>query len=126
MQPDFINPMVLAYLGDAVFEVLVRQYLIVERNIVKPNDLQKEAIRYVSAVSHFQFMKEALKQNWLEEKEIDIYKRGRNTKNTKTETNEHRHSTGFEAIIGTLYLQQNQKRIEEIFELYKEFILKQK
>ena len=122
MNPDFINPMVLAYLGDSVFELLVREYLIVESVYIKPNDLQKQAIKYVSAPSHKSFVFYAMENNLLTEKEITIYKRGRNTKNTKNETSDHRHSTGFEAIIGQLYLEKNKERINEIFALYKDFI----
>ena len=122
MNPDFMNPMILAYLGDSVFELMVRNYLIVDKRIVKNKLLQAEAILYVSAKSHYQFMKEAIKQNWLSEKEMDAYKRGRNHKGPKNESKEHIHSTGFEAMIGMLYLEQNQERLEEIFQLFKEFV----
>ena len=122
MKPDLMNPMVLAYLGDAVFEVMVRDYLIVEKQIVKNRLLQAEAIKYVSAISHYQFMKEAIKQDWLNEREIDIFKRGKNNKGHKNETKEHHHSTGFEALIGTLYLEKNEIRLQEIFILFKEFV----
>lgn len=128
MKPEFINPLVLAYLGDGVFEVYVREYLIVEKKITKPDLLQKEAIKFVSAKAQAQFMKEAIKEQWLSEEEIGIYKRGRNAKNTRTMKNTsvivHNQSSGFEALIGHLYLLQNDKRINEIFELYKAFVMK--
>ena len=124
MRPELINSLILAYLGDAYFELLVREYLIREVNIAKPHEYQRHAIRFVSAKSQMAFMAKAIENGWLSEAEINMYKRGRNTKNgSKNETEAHRHSTGFEAIIGHLYLVENKTRIMEIFELYKEFYL---
>lgn len=122
MRPELINANVLAYLGDGIFEVLVRDYLVKDSGLVKPNDLQKEAIKYVSASSHAAFMHEMIDRDFFSEREIDIYKRGRNTKGGKNESLDHMHSTGFEAIIGTLYLEEDLKRIKEIFNQYKLYI----
>ncbi len=58
--PELINASVLAYLGDSIFEVLVRDYLVKESGFVKPNDLQREAVKYVSASSHAAFMHDML------------------------------------------------------------------
>lgn len=128
MKPELVNPLVLAYLGDGVFEVYVREHLIVERGIVKPDLLQKEAILYVSAKAQSEFMKEAILNNWVSEEEIAIYKRGRNAKNTRVMKNTsvvvHNQSSGFEALIGHLYLKKKDERISEIFDLYKEFVLR--
>lgn len=126
MHPELLNPLVLAYLGDAVFEVYVREYLVVEKKIAKPDFLQKAAIRYVSAKAQAAFMKEAMSNEWVTEEEISIYKRGRNAKNNRVMKNTsvitHNQSSGFEALIGHLYLLKNNERIEEIFELYKIFV----
>ncbi|MFV0394756.1 MAG: Mini-ribonuclease 3 [Coprobacillaceae bacterium] len=119
MRADLMNPLILAYLGDGVFETMVREYLVVELEICKPNDLQKKAITFVSAAAQRKFIETALENEWLSEKEIDIYKRGRNTKTGKNETVDHSYSTGFEAIIGQLHLEDNKARIDEIFALYK-------
>lgn len=119
MRADLLNPLILAYLGDAVFEVMVREYLIRHTDITKPNDYQQAAIQFVSAIAQMDFMQKAMQKGWLSEKEIDIYKRGRNTKGGKNETVAHSHSTGFEAIIGQLYLEENMNRIDELFTLYK-------
>ena len=128
MKPELVNPLVLAYLGDGVFEVYVREHLIVERGITKPDLLQKEAILYVSAKAQSEFMKEAILNNWVSEEEIAIYKRGRNAKSTRVMKNTsvivHNQSSGFEALIGHLYLKKQDERISEIFDLYKEFVLK--
>lgn len=122
MKPDFINPMVLAYLGDSIIELKVREYLIKESGLAKPKELYEEATKYVTSHAHAHFMFYALENQLLTEKEVAIYKHGRNTKNTKNETNDHRHSTGFEALIGHLYLEENSQRIDEIFSMFKYFI----
>lgn len=126
MRPQLINPLALAYLGDGVFEVYVREYLLVEKEITKPDLLQKAAIRFVSAKAQAAFMKEAIVNQWVSEEEISIYKRGRNAKNNRVMKNTsvitHNQSSGFEALIGHLYLLKKQERIEEIFELYKNFV----
>ena len=128
MKPELVNPLVLAYLGDGVFEVYVREHLIVERGISKPDLLQKEAILYVSAKAQSEFMKEAILNNWVSEEEIAVYKRGRNAKSTRVMKNTsvivHNQSSGFEALIGHLYLKKQDTRISEIFDLYKEFVMR--
>lgn len=123
MRPELINAGVLAYLGDSVLEVMVREYLVKESKFVKTNDFQKEAIKYVSASYHAMFMHDMLKEGFFNENEIGIYKRGRNTKCGKNESLEHMHSTGFEAIIGTLYLQKDYERLKEIFDRYKKYLV---
>ena len=122
MRPDLVNAAVLAYLGDAVFEVMVRDYLVRESGLAKTNDFQKEAIKYVYDSSNAMFMHDMLVEDFFDEREIGIYKRGRNTKGSKNESLEHLHSTGFEAIIGTLYLEKDYDRLELIFKRYKEYI----
>lgn len=127
MRPELIHSLALAYLGDSIFEVYVREYLIVEKKITKPDLLQKEAIQFVSAKAQAGFMKEAIDKKWLSEEEIAIYKRGRNAKSTRTIKNTsvivHNQSSGFEALIGHLYLLEKNERIAEIFELYKTYVM---
>lgn len=125
MNPELLPALVVAYLGDAIFEVYVREYLIITKNILKPDLLQKEAIKYVSASSQAGFIKKAIKEGWLTSKEIEIYKRGRNTKGRKVNNMSvitHNQSSGFESLIGHLYLIDDKNRIEEIFELYKKYV----
>lgn len=128
MKPELINALALAYLGDGVFEVYVREYLIKEKNITKPDLLQKAAVYFVSAKAQAEFMKEAIVNQWVSEDEISIYKRGRNAKNTRTMKNTsvitHNQSSGFEALIGHLYLKKQEERLKEIFDLYKDFVEK--
>mgnify|MGYP001852592869 FL=1 len=122
MRPDLMNLSVLAYLGDSVFEVMVRSYLIKESGLAKTHELQKETVKYVTSIAQSNFMHAMLKEGFFSEDEIAIYKRGRNTKGSKNEKIEHLHLTGFEAIIGTLYLLEDFKRIDEIFSRYKSYI----
>lgn len=119
MNPEFMNSMVLAYLGDSVIELMVREYLIKESGLMKVNDLYQRATHFVSSKAHANFIHHCLDISFLNDEEVSIYKRGRNTKNNKNETAEHRCSTGLEALIGYLYLKNDNERIEEIF---KEFI----
>lgn len=126
MRPELIHPLVLAYLGDGVFEVYVREYLVKECQLAKPDLLQKKATLYVSARAQAGFMKYAIENELLSEEEVSIYKRGRNAKSTRTMKNTsvvtHNQSSGFEALIGHLYLIEEKDRINEIFEMYKRYV----
>lgn len=122
MRTELVNSLALAYVGDAVFEVLVRDYLL-EQGIVKVHELQKKSIQYVSAYAQAEFVHFAMENDFLTEREIAIYKRGRNTKGRKAKNViVHNQSTGFEAIIGTLHLEGNEQRIEEIFAYFVEAV----
>ncbi|MDD3392634.1 MAG: ribonuclease III domain-containing protein, partial [Bacilli bacterium] len=74
-----INPLALAYLGDSIYEVYIRKYLVL-KGVVKVDTLQKEAVNYVSAKSQFQIIMKLLENNFLNDEEIHIVKKGRNTK----------------------------------------------
>lgn len=112
-----LNPLALAYLGDSVYEVYVRKYLI-DRGNTKVNDLQKNSTNYVSAKSQKRLLDLLLEKNFLTESELDVVRKGRNTKSHKAPKNTdiitYKAATGFEALIGYLYLQNNNKRINEI------------
>lgn len=118
-----INVLVLAYLGDTVYENYVRRYLI-EKKIGNVNDLQKESIKYVSAKSQATYLTEMLESNFLREEEIEIVKRARNYKTTSHPKNcdiiTYKYATGLESLIGYLDLENNKERINEIMN----FILK--
>lgn len=103
-EPRLLNPLVLAYMGDAVYEVFVRQYVVSLTNH-KPNHLHQLATRYVSAKAQARSLARLLPL--LTEEETDIVKRGRNAKSATKAKNadvlEYRHSTAFECLIGYLY-----------------------
>ena len=113
-----INNLVLAYLGDAVYELYIREYLI-NNGIAKVNDLQVESLKYVSAKSQSEHLQRLLDSNILSDEEIEIVKRGRNMnshrkKNTDIVT--YKRSTGLECLIGTLKIEKKEERIKEIMD----------
>ena len=112
-----INALVLAYMGDAVYENYVRKYLI-NKGIGNVNDLQTESLKYVSAVSQAKYLQELIDNNLLSDVEIDVVKRARNYKTTSHPKScdivTYKHATGLEALIGYLYLDNNKERIDEI------------
>ena len=113
------NMLVLAYLGDSVYELYVRKYL-VDKGICKVNELQKESIKYVSAKSQSNYLKQLIYNNILNEDEINIVKCARNHKSNHKPKNcdiiTYNWSTGFEALIGYLYLENKIDRLEEIID----------
>lgn len=117
MDVNTINIVTLAYLGDAVYEIYIRANLI-KNGIAKVEDLQKSATLYVSAKGQANILTNLLENNILKEEEIEIVKRGRNYKRSShpkhTDIITYKLSTGFEALIGYLYLSNNHQRLEEI------------
>ena len=123
MSAALMNGLSLAYIGDAYFEILVRQYLL-EKGITKVNELHKEAIKYTSGEAQAKFMDLFMENNVLTSEEIEIFKKGRNssTSHRKNLSNaEYQKATGFEALIGYLYETKNEKRLEELFNLMIEY-----
>ena len=123
MNTNLINPLVLAYIGDAIYELEIRTRL-VNTKINKVNDLQKESIKYVSAKSQANYINVLIDANVLTEDEIDIYKRARNTKvnshPSSTDIITYKKSTGCECLVGYLYLSKNINRLDEIMNIIKE------
>nr|WP_276552646.1 Mini-ribonuclease 3 [Streptococcus danieliae] len=114
-----INGIALAFDGDAIYSVYVRQYLILQ-GLTKPNRLHHVATHYVSAKAQAQLVQALLDQNLLTEEEVGIYKRGRNanshTKAKNTDVVTYRMSTGFEALLGYLHLTGQIDRLEELIQ----------
>ncbi len=112
-----INVLVLAYLGDTIYENFVRKYLI-NRGIGNVNDLQKEAVKYVSAKAQASYLKKMMDVCFLSEEELDVVKRARNYKTTSHPKNcdiiTYKYATGLEALIGYLNLKCENERIGEI------------
>ena len=112
-----INVLVLAYLGDSVYENHIRHYL-VRSGIGNVNDLQKEAVKYVSAVNQAKYLQSMLDNNFLNGEEIDIVKRARNYKTTSHPKScdiiTYKYATGLEALIGYHSFIGNTDRIYEI------------
>ena len=114
-----INVLVLAYLGDTIYENYVRRFLI-NKNIANVNDLKKESVKYVSAVNQAKFIKELIDEDFFTAEELNVIKRARNYKNNSHPKNcdivTYKYATALEALIGYLDLSKNNKRIDEIME----------
>jgi ribonuclease III family protein len=112
-----MNVLTLAYLGDAIYEIYIRKFLIA-KGIIRVNDLQKTAINYVSAKSQSKFLQQMIENNFFTEAEINLIKRSRNNKGTShpknTDIITYKHATALETLIGYLYLENNNQRIDEI------------
>lgn len=112
-----INVLVLAYLGDTIYEDYIRKFLI-SLGINNVNELQKKAVEYVSAKSQARFITKMLDNEFLNNEEIDVFKRARNYKNSSHPKNcdiiTYKYATGLEALIGYLELSSNRSRIDEI------------
>lgn len=110
-----MSPLTWAYVGDSVYELFVRMRL-VNNTKLKPHGLHVEAIKYVKAKAQADILSKI--ENELTEKELEIVKRGRNAENHHLPKNatvqEYMYSTGFEALIGYLYLTKQDERLEEI------------
>lgn len=118
VEPHLLNPLVLAYLGDAIYEVFIRQYMVSQTNH-RPNHLHRQSTGFVSARAQAQSLRRWLPL--LSEEELDVVKRGRNAKSATTAKNadilEYRHSTAFECLIGYLYYTERWERLHELMML---------
>lgn len=106
----------VAYLGDAVYELYIRKYLL-KKGIYDNGDLQKESLKFVSAKSQRKILESLINENYLAFDELELVKVGRNAKGGKCKTTDiitYRIATGFEYLLGELYLNDKIKRIEEI------------
>lgn len=109
------SPLTLAFLGDCVFDLIVRT-VIVERGNRAPESLHKKKSAIVKAQTQAKMAQLLLDS--LSEEELAVYKRGRNAKSYSTAKNasvtEYRKATGLEALLGYLYLQDKEDRIIEL------------
>ena len=116
MNTKTINVQILALLGDAIFSLYIREELL-KLGINNPKKLQAKSVEYVSAKGQVKILNELIQQNLLTEEELDTVKRGRNNKKEShpknTEIITYKLSTGFEALLGDLYLN-NKERLHEI------------
>ncbi len=108
----------LAFVGDAVYELLVRQYVL-SLGEARVQDLHRETVALVNAA--FQAKAAEMLADVLTEEELSYYKRGRNANSAHTPKNkseaEYHRSTGFEALLGYLYLSEQYDRLGELFDV---------
>ena len=106
------SPLTLAYIGDAVYEMVIRTVM-VERANKAANELHKKTVKFVQAGTQAAMIM-AL-QDVLTEDEMAVFKRGRNAKSNTSAKNasitDYRKATGFEALIGFLYLMNDMDRV---------------
>ncbi|MER2114323.1 MAG: Mini-ribonuclease 3 [Solibacillus isronensis] len=114
-----LNALALAYMGDAVLEQRIREHLILSGR-AKPNTLHKEATKYVSAKSQSNIVHRMIEENYLTEEEQAVFRRGRNAKSgsvpKNTDVRTYRNSSGFEAVLGFLFLSKQHHRANEIID----------
>ena len=113
MKYNLLNGANLSYIGDAYYELEIRKYLI-GKNITKNKELRKISIEFVSASAHA-YIFENIKDE-LTEEEMNVFTRGRNASTTGHRKNvdrkEHAVSSGYEAVLGYLYLKEDFIRLE--------------
>ncbi|WP_112179238.1 Mini-ribonuclease 3 [Paraliobacillus zengyii] len=112
-----MKSLALAYIGDGIYELYVREYLI-NKGIQNLQNLHQSAIGFVSAKAQAKVLIYWLDKGNLDEEEQAVVRRGRNAKSgsipKNTDLKTYRHSTAFEALIGYHYLMKEQARLEEL------------
>lgn len=112
-----MKSLALAYMGDAIYEVHIRNYLI-QSGYAKVNDLHQLAIKYVSAKAQAKVLRYWLKEHFLDEEEEAVVRRGRNAKSgsipKNTDVITYKHSTAFEALLGFHYFADQSLRLQEL------------
>lgn len=117
-KPNQYSPLALAYIGDGVYELYVRSRVIEEHSNLPAHKLHLHTVKYVKA--HAQSNSIEALQNILTEEEAAVYRRGRNAKSATVPKNanivEYRRATGFEALIGYVYLTGDTERLNELMD----------
>ncbi|MCI5792305.1 MAG: hypothetical protein MR011_03345 [Lachnospiraceae bacterium] len=111
-----MNGLTLAYIGDAVFELMVRQHML-STGSRQADKLHKHTIALVNAGSQSAMIMHIMEM--LTERELSVYKRGRNSSTVTSakhqSVNDYRRATGLEALFGYLYLNKEYERLKELF-----------
>jgi ribonuclease III family protein len=114
-----VNALALAYMGDAVLEIAIREHLL-RSGRVKPKVLHREATHYVSAKAQAMVVRKMIAEGFFTEEELAILRRGRNAKSgsvpKNTDVQTYNYSSAFEAVLGYLHLLGQQERVEEILD----------
>ncbi len=115
------NGLALAYLGDAVYEKYIREFILTTKGGKMNNIHNIVSTNYTSAKAQKAYMEKILEKNLLDEYELSLFKKGRNTHPSTTRHNvelkDYLTATGFEALIGGLYLDGKLNRVEEIINM---------
>lgn len=113
-----MKPLALAYIGDTLFDLYIRSQIVLTKEEA-PKLMHTEAVQYVNAGSQAEMMK--LIMNDLTKEEVEVFKRGRNQKSLTVPKNanllDYKWATGFEALLGYLYVQGQDERLYEVMQL---------
>ena len=113
------SPITFAFLGDAVYSLFIREKIVMRANC-QPRKLHAKTSEYVSAKAQAKAVTALLDEGYLNEEESDIYRRGRNANTATMAKNatpaEYHKATGFEALLGWLYLMERKDRMYDIME----------
>lgn len=116
--PESYSPLALAYIGDSVFDVIVRT-IAVSRVNKQVNKYHRDVSKIVCAPAQAKMILAI--QDWLTEEEQAVYRRGRNaksyTKAKNASTIDYRNATGFEALLGYLYLKEDFQRLTDVVKM---------
>lgn len=112
------SPLTLAYIGDSIYDLIIKS-LVINQGNKQVNKLHKETSSYVQASAQSLMMRAM--QEHLTEEEHAVYKRGRNAKSVSPAKNQsitdYRRATGFEALLGYLYLKKDWKRLLDLVKI---------
>ena len=112
-----LNILSLAYIGDSIWEVYVRNYVISKNKYSKVNKLHRESINLVKAKVRADMIKSLKENNMLDDDMLSVVMRGRNSANNppkNANVQDYNYATGFEAMIGYLYITENYNKLDEI------------
>ena len=116
-QPTEYSSLILAYIGDAVYELYVRNYIVSKGNS-HIDEIHRHSVNYVKASAQCKNFHKI--KDMLTEEEMNAFKRGRNSKSRppkNADAVEYRIATGFEALIGYIYIKGDEKRLDEIMSI---------
>ena len=113
-----LNPVTLAYVGDCIYEMYIRKYIVFNTKDKRGKNLHKLSIKFANAKSQSQFLEDI--KDMLTEEELEIVRRGRNCKTGHVPKSasviDYKRATALEALIGYLYLLGKDERVEEIMD----------
>ncbi len=117
MRAELQNGISLAFVGDSYYDLKIREYLL-NKGITKPNELHRAQIKYSSGKAQCMIIDVLLQEGYLTGDEINYYKKGRNANSNQKRNSisvmEYKRATGFESLLGYLYLCKNYDRLDEI------------
>lgn len=119
ISPNKVNPLLLAFVGDSAFELLVREHIVMQNQTCKIADIHKKTVRFAKAASQAKIVLIMREEGFLTEEELEWVRKGRNQDSRppkNASVTDYKYATGFETMIGFLQVTNRQDRINEIVE----------